>query len=140
MGVDVSHRGGKPGFVWVDNNNTLTIPDYLGNFHFNTLGNFLVNPKAGLLFIDFDKGHVLSLTGIVEILWESVELEYFDGAERLWQFHLEKGLYLKYSLPFKWQFEGYSPTTEVTGSWAQSDKINSMNNIKTAGIRVLSKR
>jgi ferredoxin-NADP reductase/predicted pyridoxine 5'-phosphate oxidase superfamily flavin-nucleotide-binding protein len=121
MGADVSHRGGKPGFVRVDSNTTLTIPDYLGNFHFNTLGNFLVNPKAGLIFIDFDKGHILSLTGRVEIIWESDELEYFDGAERLWQFHLEKGVYLKYVLPFKWQFEGYSATTEVTGSWAQSD-------------------
>jgi ferredoxin-NADP reductase/predicted pyridoxine 5'-phosphate oxidase superfamily flavin-nucleotide-binding protein len=122
MGADVSHRGGKLGFVRVDNNTTLTIPDYLGNFHFNTLGNFLLNPKAGLLFIDFDKGHILSLTGSVEILWESEETEYFDGAERLWQFHLEKGVYLKYALPFKWEFEGYSPSTEVTGSWAQSDK------------------
>jgi ferredoxin-NADP reductase/predicted pyridoxine 5'-phosphate oxidase superfamily flavin-nucleotide-binding protein len=122
MGADVSHRGGKPGFVRIDSDKTLTIPDYLGNFHFNTLGNFLLNPKAGLLFIDFDKGHILSLTGSVEILWESDELEYFDGAQRLWQFHLEKGVYLKYALPFKWQFEGYSPTTEVTGSWAQSDQ------------------
>jgi predicted pyridoxine 5'-phosphate oxidase superfamily flavin-nucleotide-binding protein len=89
MGADVSHRGGKPGFVRVDSDTTLTIPDYLGNFHFNTLGNFLLNPKAGLLFIDFENGHILSLTGRVEILWESDELEYFDGAQRLWQFHLE---------------------------------------------------
>jgi ferredoxin-NADP reductase/predicted pyridoxine 5'-phosphate oxidase superfamily flavin-nucleotide-binding protein len=129
MGADVSHRGGKPGFVRVDSDTTLTIPDYLGNFHFNTLGNFLLNPKAGLLFIDFENGHILSLTGRVEILWESDELEYFDGAQRLWQFHLEKGVYLKYALPFKWQFEGYSPTTEVTGSWAQSD-INKQNELQ----------
>ena len=122
MGADVSHRGGEPGFVRTDSDTTLTIPDYLGDFHVNTLGNFLVNPKAGSLFIDFDKGHILSLTGTVEILWESDELEYFDGAERLWQFHLEKGVFLKYALPFKWQFEGYSPTTEVTGSWPQSDQ------------------
>jgi predicted pyridoxine 5'-phosphate oxidase superfamily flavin-nucleotide-binding protein len=42
-GVDVSHRGGMPGFV-KRQNTTLTIPDYVGNFHFNTLGNFLLNP------------------------------------------------------------------------------------------------
>jgi len=47
-GVDVSHRGGRSGFIRVDNTKTLTIPDFPGNFHFNTLGNFLVNPKAGL--------------------------------------------------------------------------------------------
>ncbi len=31
-GVDVSHRGGKPGFVRVDDERTLTIPDFSGNF------------------------------------------------------------------------------------------------------------
>ena len=36
-GVDISHRGGKPGFVRVDGN-TLTIPDFAGNRYFNTLG------------------------------------------------------------------------------------------------------
>ncbi len=35
-GVDVSHRGGKPGFVRIDDDNRLTIPDFSGNCHFNT--------------------------------------------------------------------------------------------------------
>ena len=48
-GVDVSHRGGKPGFVRVDADGTLTMPDFLGNYFFNTLGNVTVNPRAGLL-------------------------------------------------------------------------------------------
>lgn len=120
-GADVSHRGGQPGFVRVDNERQLSIPDYLGNFHFNTLGNFQLNPKAGLLFIDFDNGHVLSVSGRVEILWESDELEHFAGAERLWQFHLEKGVFLKNALPFRWQFKDYSPTTLVTGTWQESE-------------------
>ena len=47
-GVDVSHRGGKAGFVRIDGD-TLTIPDFAGNLHFNTLGNLLLNPRAGLL-------------------------------------------------------------------------------------------
>ena len=63
------HRGGRPGFVKVAGE-TLTIPDYSGNYYFNTLGNFLVNPKAGLVFIDFATGELLMLTGTVEILWE----------------------------------------------------------------------
>lgn len=121
-GADISHRGGKPGFVRVEHNKTLTIPDYLGNFHFNTLGNFIKNPKAGLLFIDFKQGHVLSLTGSVDILWESDELQYFAGAERLWQFHIEKVVYLKYVLPFSFELEDYSPTTLITGTWQQSEQ------------------
>jgi hypothetical protein len=45
--VDVAHRGGKPGFVRVGDDDTLTIPDFVGNFLFNTLGNLLLNPRAG---------------------------------------------------------------------------------------------
>ncbi len=44
-GVDVSHRGGKPGFVLVAHETLLLLPDYSGNCMFNTLGNIAVNPK-----------------------------------------------------------------------------------------------
>lgn len=108
-GVDVSHRGGMPSFIRVDNTSKLTIPDYSGNLHFNTLGNFIENPKAGLLFIDFEKGHLLMLTGKVEVLFDSPEIATFAGAERLWTFELDHGLWLKNALPIKWQFQGYSP-------------------------------
>ncbi|MEO0867777.1 MAG: pyridoxamine 5'-phosphate oxidase family protein, partial [Cyanobacteria bacterium J06642_11] len=71
-GVDISHRGGSPGFVRVDGN-TLTIPDFSGNGIFNTFGNIEVNPRAGLLFIDFDKGNLLYLTGQAEVIWDSAQ-------------------------------------------------------------------
>ena len=35
--VDASHRGGKPGFVRINADGSLTIPDFAGNLHFNTL-------------------------------------------------------------------------------------------------------
>ena len=38
-GADVSHRGGKAGFVRLDDARHLTIPDFGGNRFFNTLGN-----------------------------------------------------------------------------------------------------
>lgn len=120
-GADVSHRGGKPGFVRVDDNMTLTIPDYLGNNHFNTFGNFEENGKAGLLFFDFENGHVLTLTGSVEILWDSPDLEYFEGAQRLWRFHLSHGTWIEHGLPLRWRFEDYSPNTLLTGSWQEAD-------------------
>ena len=59
--VDVSHRGGKPGFVRVGADGVLTIPDFSGNRFFNTLGNLIANPKAGLLFVDFETGDLLQL-------------------------------------------------------------------------------
>lgn len=120
-GVDVSHRGGKPGFVRVDEDGSLTIPDYLGNYHFNTLGNFLINPKAGLLFPDFENGHLLSLTGTVEILWDSEETKYFDGAERLWRFKPDHGFWMKSVLPLRWKLDKVSPNTNMTGTWQEAD-------------------
>lgn len=116
-GVDVSHRGGQAGFVRVDNDKLLTIPDYAGNFHFNTLGNFIENPKAGLLFIDWDQGHLLMLTGHAEILWDDEQLSFFAGAERLWQFRMVKGIFLKNAINAKWSFDSWSPNTLLTGNW-----------------------
>ena len=122
-GVDVSHRGGRPGFIRVDNDDTLTIPDYTGNFHFNTLGNFLLTPKAGLLFPDFETGDLLTLTGTVEILWDSEETEYFEGAERLWTFKIDHGFWIKNALPLRWKLDKFSPNTLMTGTWNEAKKI-----------------
>ncbi|PCI04971.1 MAG: FAD-binding oxidoreductase, partial [Gammaproteobacteria bacterium] len=121
-GVDVSHRGGRPGFIRVDNDDTLTIPDYTGNFHFNTLGNFLLTPKAGLLFPDFETGDLLTLTGSVEILWDSEETTFFEGAERLWQFKIDHGFWMKNALPLRWKLNQYSANTLMTGTWDEANQ------------------
>ncbi len=80
--VDVSHRGGKAGFVRVGDDGTLTIPDFAGNLFFATLGNILLNGKAGLVFVDFETGDVLQLTGDAEVILDSPEIGAFQGAER----------------------------------------------------------
>jgi hypothetical protein len=69
-GADVSHRGGRPGFVRVDDNKTITTPDFLGHFMFNTLGNLMVEPRAGLLFADFNTGDLLFAAAWAEIIWD----------------------------------------------------------------------
>ncbi|REL28896.1 FAD-binding oxidoreductase [Thalassotalea euphylliae] len=120
-GADVSHRGGKPGFVRIDDKKTLTIPDYLGNNHFNTLGNFQVNSAAGLLFIDFERGDVISLTGHAEILWQESDIEHFQGAERAWQFKVTRLVRMKGVLPFVFDFDNYASTTEITGTWLAAE-------------------
>lgn len=86
-GVDVSHRGGPPGFVHVAGD-VLTIPDYRGNRYFNTLGNLLLEPRAALLFVDFAKGELLQLQGIGEVAWDEHDL---PGAERTWRFKASGG-------------------------------------------------
>ncbi|MBK8259358.1 MAG: pyridoxamine 5'-phosphate oxidase family protein [Polyangiaceae bacterium] len=89
--VDVSHRGGDAGFVHVSGD-VLTIPDFSGNLHFNTLGNLIANPRAGLLFVDFERGDILQLTGRTEVILDGPEVEQFEGAERLWRLTVEKSV------------------------------------------------
>lgn len=63
QGADASHRGGRPGFVRVLGVDRLAFDNYAGNGMFNTLGNLVGHPQAGLLFLDFETGDVLQLTG-----------------------------------------------------------------------------
>ncbi|RVU84125.1 ferredoxin [Leucothrix sargassi] len=68
-GYDASHRGGEAGFVSVISDTQLQIPDYAGNNFFNTIGNLLVEPSVGLLFIDFESGDLLHISGRASIDW-----------------------------------------------------------------------
>ena len=100
--VDVSHRGGPHGFVHIAEDGTLTIPDYSGNRFFNTLGNILLNGKAGLVFPDFDSGGLLQMTGEAEVVLEGPELARFEYAERLWRFKPRRIVWREDALPLRW--------------------------------------
>ncbi|WP_157264302.1 pyridoxamine 5'-phosphate oxidase family protein [Azohydromonas aeria] len=119
-GVDVSHRGGKPGFVRVTQENghtVLTSPDFVGNFFFNTLGNLQVNPRAGLLFVDFAQGHLLQLTGEAQVIWEGKELAAFAGARRLLKFRVDEARWRPRAWPLRAASVGYAAQLASTGSW-----------------------
>ncbi len=77
-GADASHRGGPPGFVRVDGHR-LWWPDYPGNNMFNSLGNIAVDPSTALLFIDFDTGAALHLSGTAMIDWTTRHISGDDG-------------------------------------------------------------
>jgi uncharacterized protein len=117
-GVDVSHRGGKPGFVRVEADGTLTVPDFVGNYFFNTLGNLVVNPRAGLLFIDFDNGDLLYLAVTADIIWDGPEVDSFAGAQRLMRFEVQSMRLVESSLPLRWGEAELSPVLGATGTWA----------------------
>ena len=117
--VDVSHRGGQAGFVRVEGD-VLTIPDFAGNLHFNTLGNFKLNPKAGLVFIDFATGDLLQLAGRVTLILDGPEIAAFQGAERLWQVQVEAVVRRPAALRSRWEFQGFSPNSLMTGDWQQT--------------------
>ncbi|AXF24311.1 pyridoxamine 5'-phosphate oxidase [Burkholderia pyrrocinia] len=101
-GADVSHRGGMPGFVRVDDARTLTTPDFSGNRFFNTLGNLQQDPRAGLLFVDFDSGDLLYVAARAEIVWDGPLVASFDGAQRVVRFHVREVRRVRAVLPFRW--------------------------------------
>lgn len=132
-GADVSHRGGKPGFVLVEQEGArsiLTIPDYPGNNHFNTLGNFLLNPRAGLLFWDLQSQDALLLTGDVSIVEDHPLLPFFEGAERFWRFSLQKGVRLKRQLPLRGELGEVSANTLMTGDWQAAEKAQRAHQVR----------
>lgn len=116
-GADVSHRGGKPGFIRIDDDYTLTTPDFSGNLFFNTIGNLMQDPRAGLLLIDFDSGDLLYLAVDAEIIWEGQELKSFDGAEQLIRWHVREVRRTRRALPLRWSGVQYAPQLLKTGSW-----------------------
>lgn len=114
--IDVSHRGGRAGFVRVDGD-VLTIPDFSGNRFFNTLGNIVANPRAGLVFIDFEHGDLLQLSGSAEVILDSPEIATFQGAERLWRVQVRQVVKRPDALALRWRFGDYAPTALATGTW-----------------------
>ncbi len=108
-GVDASHRGGNPGFLRIEEGRRLIIPDYNGNSLFNTLGNICLNPHAGLLFVDFESGRTLHLTGRATINWDRVAASSYPGAERLVEFDMDEVLETENGIRLRFEFESYSP-------------------------------
>jgi predicted pyridoxine 5'-phosphate oxidase superfamily flavin-nucleotide-binding protein len=122
-GVDVSHRGGRPGFVRADvrdGHSVLTAPDFRGNFLFQTLGNLAVNPRAGITFVDFATGDLLLLTGAAETIWDGAELASFAGAERLLRFRVDAGIQLANALPLRWSAPAFARQLDATGTWDEA--------------------
>ncbi|MEO0420692.1 MAG: pyridoxamine 5'-phosphate oxidase family protein [Pseudomonadota bacterium] len=109
LGMDASHRGGVPGFVTVQSDRRLVIPDYAGNNHFNTVGNLLLDPRVGLLFVDFKRGSLLQLTGRATIEENPDAVSTYAGAKRLIVVDVEAVNRLDDVLPLRWA----DPSTSV---------------------------
>jgi len=77
---DVSYKGGLPGFVRVIGPDELAFPCYDGNGMFKSMGNALVNPKVGLLFINFVNPNRMRVQGTASVSADDPLLETFPGA------------------------------------------------------------
>lgn len=112
--LDASHRGGSAGFVRIDDDGSLLIPDYPGNGIYNTLGNFLVNPVAGLIFLDFAGYRTLQIQGRVEVIWSQDDPAFLSGGTgRFWKLYPGSWTLLDNLKGFVWDFVGYSPFNPV---------------------------
>ena len=109
QGADISHRGGHIGFVSVDSDTQITIPDYSGNYLFNTLGNLLLNPKAALLFLDFETGDQLHLQGHATLIDDPAKVAQYAGAQRLLQITIKSMRLEKAVTALRWRFIEASP-------------------------------
>jgi predicted pyridoxine 5'-phosphate oxidase superfamily flavin-nucleotide-binding protein len=89
-GLDISHRGGPAGFAWLDGD-VLTVPDFAGNRYFNTLGNFVAEPRAAIVLADVATGDMLQLQGRVDVDWTAAEPDRVPPVERVWRFRIERG-------------------------------------------------
>lgn len=106
-GVDISHRGGKIGFVSIADDQTLIVPDYTGNRFFNTLGNLMLNPKVSLLFIDVKNSDILRINATAEVIVDNspsihMEISNYIGAERLLKLTISTIEYIKNGLALRW--------------------------------------
>jgi len=101
-GADVSHRGGKAGFVRVHEGGALlSWPEFAGNRFFNTLGNLALDPRAGLVFVDFEQGDVLHVAGVAEVVWQGEELARFEGAQRLLKLQVRQWVLRRGAWPWR---------------------------------------
>jgi predicted pyridoxine 5'-phosphate oxidase superfamily flavin-nucleotide-binding protein len=101
-GADVSHRGGAPGFVRMQPEGNLLLPDYPGNGMFQTLGNLSLDPRCGLLFWDLEAQRTLQLTGRAELIWGGPQVASLPGAQRALRIQVEQVIEAGRLLPFKW--------------------------------------
>jgi uncharacterized protein len=108
-GVDVSHRGGEAGFVRVEGERMLRIPDYPGNSMFQTLGNLAMDTRAGLALVHFGRQRVLSLTGHAAIEFDAEDAHHPSGTGRYWTFAIDE--WVEFALPpaIRWTLLDRSP-------------------------------
>lgn len=101
----------------VEDEQTLWSPEFSGNFFFNTLGNLSLDPRAGLLFIDFERGDLLHLAVSAEIIWDGPQLQAFEGAERLLRWRVHEVVRNVAALPLRWSAPEMARQLQRTGSW-----------------------
>lgn len=125
--ADVSHRGGRPGFVQVLSGTELRWPDYVGNAMMMTLGNLQQDAAAGLLFLDWQTGTTLQLTGTATVDWDPARAYDFPGAQRAVRYHITRVVQIDHASALAWTAPVFSkhnppaPTSQRTAEQAAAE-------------------
>lgn len=138
-GVDASHRGGRPGFLGINEDGSLSFPDFSGNRFFNTLGNIESDGRVGLFIPNFKTGEAILLTGRGTIDWSPDRIETFEGAERIVDVVPEEIWHATTALPVIATAAEQWPGLNSTGTWGEAR----LAALKTGGYRrfqIASKR
>jgi hypothetical protein len=67
-----------------------------------------LNPAAGLLFVDWESGHTLQLTGRGRIDWNPASAEKYPGALRVVEFDIARVVQIDHASSLRWAFHAYS--------------------------------
>ncbi len=75
---------------------------------FTTLGNIAADPAAGLLFIDWENGTTVQLTGRATIAWDDDRIADWPRAKRLIDYDIETVIERRNAIPLRWELVEYS--------------------------------
>ena len=88
--LDISHRGGKQGFVSVVDGKQLRVPDFPGNSMFNSFGNLQLNDKTAVIILDFAARQSLQISGRAAVLLDQEDPNgETGGTNRFWTLDVE---------------------------------------------------
>eukprot|EP00182_Erythrolobus_australicus_P003778 CAMPEP_0185833326 /NCGR_PEP_ID=MMETSP1353-20130828/2609_1 /TAXON_ID=1077150 /ORGANISM="Erythrolobus australicus, Strain CCMP3124" /LENGTH=614 /DNA_ID=CAMNT_0028531595 /DNA_START=351 /DNA_END=2195 /DNA_ORIENTATION=- len=127
VGADTNHRGGARGFVRVlSDGRALRWGEYRGNGMFQTSGNLALSPRAALLFLDFERGDVLQISGSASVEW-TAELDpleraaMLDDADHSILFRIERVRFTRGATQFRWHLLDASPYNPALRPFASHD-------------------
>ncbi|ABE50769.1 pyridoxamine 5'-phosphate oxidase family protein [Methylobacillus flagellatus] len=85
-----SYKGGQPGFVKILDDTTLAFPSLDGNSMYLSMGNLSLNPKIGMLFIDFETPHRIRVHGTASVKPDDTLLAEYQEAELIVRIKIEE--------------------------------------------------
>uniref|UniRef100_A0A7R9ZZV6 FAD-binding FR-type domain-containing protein n=1 Tax=Pyrodinium bahamense TaxID=73915 RepID=A0A7R9ZZV6_9DINO len=128
-GADLSHRGGKPGFVRVSEDGSEVFwADYAGNGMFQSLGNIVSSGIAGVLFVDWASGSTLQISGKALVEWRDAGETKLDDSTRIVRLFVESCIWTQRQLPIKYYLpsDGASPFNVLLSGEGASDSEESL--------------